>query len=106
MAESLFCSFTPKLRGKRVAGHINKVLFDTLFSMGHSEVKITTESDNIGANRQLNSWGFQNQGTFHFYGKEMILYILDLNQSERVQALDWRQPSTLLNFQSKVPDTV
>ena len=23
-AESLFCSFTPKLRGKRVSGHINK----------------------------------------------------------------------------------
>jgi len=27
-AESLFCSFEPDLRGKRISGHINKVLFD------------------------------------------------------------------------------
>ena len=34
-AESLFCSFEPDLRGKRVAGAINKVLFDDLASRGH-----------------------------------------------------------------------
>ncbi|MEC7947625.1 MAG: hypothetical protein VX265_08655, partial [Myxococcota bacterium] len=39
-AESLFCSFEPGLRGKRVAGAINKVLFDDLLSRGHRYVKI------------------------------------------------------------------
>ena len=106
MAESLFCSFTPKLRGRRVAGHINKVLFDTLLEIGHSKVKITTETDNIGANRQLKSWGFDNQGTFHFYGKEMALYVLDLEESERVHASRLASALNTLNFQSSVPDTV
>ena len=41
-AESLFCSFTPRTRGKRISGHINKVLFDTLLSRGDAWVKITT----------------------------------------------------------------
>ena len=80
-AESLFCSFTPKLRGKRVSGHINKVLFDTLLHKGHREVKITTETDNEGANRQLKSWGFEHRGTFHFMEK-MVLYVLDLPQCD------------------------
>ncbi len=83
-AESLFCSFTPKLRGKRVSGHINKVLFDDLAARGHSHVKITTEIDNEGANRQLTSWGFEERGHFTFYGKDMVLYALDLGASERV----------------------
>ena len=89
-AESLFCSFTPKLRGKRVSGHINKVLFDTLCAEGFQAVKITTEVDNIGANRQLQSWGFQVVGQFQFYGKEMIGYQLIFDQSDRVEAKDWR----------------
>ena len=100
LAESLFCSFTPKLRGKRISGHINKVFFDTLAYMGHNEVKITTEVDNVGANRQLQSWGFENQSEFRFYNKDMVLYILNLELSDRVQPLDWRHPSTLANFQS------
>ena len=83
-AESLFCSFTPKLRGKRVSGHINKVLFDDLAARGHSHVKITTEIDNEGANRQLKSWGFEDRGRFRFYGKDMVTYVLDLAASERV----------------------
>lgn len=99
-AESLFCSFTPKLRGKRISGHINKVLFDTLYHLGHRQVKITTETDNVGANRQLTSWGFENQSTFHFYDKEMVLYVLNFETSDRVQAQDWRHPATLTNFQS------
>lgn len=99
-AESLFCSFTPKLRGKRISGHINKVLFDTLHYLGHNQVKITTETDNLGANRQLTSWGFENQSTFHFYDKEMVLYVLNFETSDRVQAQDWRHPATLANFQS------
>ena len=61
-AESMFCSFTPQTRGKRISGHINKVLFETLLARGHQYIKITTETDNVGANRQLKSWGFQNQG--------------------------------------------
>ena len=105
-SESLFCSFTPKLRGKRVSGHINKVLFDTLLTKGHQEVKITTETDNEGANRQLKSWGFENRGTFQFYGKEMVLYVLDLPSCERVTPLDWTAPQALANFQSTLPDTV
>ena len=105
-AESLFCSFTPKLRGKRVSGHINKVLFDTLLHKGHREVKITTETDNEGANRQLKSWGFEHRGTFQFYGKEMVLYVLDLPKCERLLPFDWTTPQAVANFQSTLPDTV
>jgi hypothetical protein len=88
-AESMFCSFTPKTRGKRISGHINKVLFETLLARGHQYIKITTENDNIGANRQLKSWGFIAQGTFRFYGKEMICYTLDLTRSSRLTSKDW-----------------
>jgi len=88
-AESLFCSFTPKLRGKRISGHINKVLFDTLYAKGHSQVKITTETDNEGANRQLQRWGFVSQGIFTFYGKEMVTYVLDFPSSDRVESRLW-----------------
>jgi len=84
--ESLFCSFTPALRGKRISGHINKVLFDDLLARGHQFVKITTEVDNDGANRQLKSWGFKALEPFSFYGKEMVCYTLDLEASERVEA--------------------
>lgn len=90
--ESLFCSFVPDLRGKRVSGHINKVLFDELRARGHDRVKITTEVDNEGANRQLQSWGFESRGTFRFYGKEMVTYVLDLVASPRVEATS-RHPS-------------
>lgn len=84
-AESLFCSFAPELRGKRVSGHINKVLFDDLLARGHSQVKITTEVDNEGANRQLRSWGFEPKGEFNFYGKKMVRYVLNLGDHPRVQ---------------------
>ncbi len=86
-AESMFCSFEPDLRGKRVSGHINKVLFDELLARGQRRVKITTESDNEGAVRQLTSWGFEEVGRFRFYGKEMIVYVLDLETCERVEAV-------------------
>lgn len=89
LAESLFCSFTPKLRGKKVAGHINKVLFDQLFLEGHQQIKITTETDNVGANRQLKSWGFQSKGTFQFYAKEMVTYVLHFGESDRVEKKTW-----------------
>ncbi len=85
-AESLFCSFQPRLRGKRISGHINKVLFDELLARGFERVKITTEIDNIGANRQLTSWGFADRGRFRFYGKDMVTYVLDLVASDRVEA--------------------
>ena len=99
-AESLFCSFTPKLRGKRVSGHINKVLFDTLLHRRHLEIKVTTETDNRGANRQLQSWGFKDNGNFQFYGKEMVLYVLDMPTCNRLQAFDWTQPQAVTHFQS------
>ena len=83
-AESLFCSFAPELRGKRVSGHINKVLFDDLAARGHTHVKITTEIDNEGANRQLTRWGFVDAKRFRFYGKDMVTYVLDLEASDRV----------------------
>ena len=88
-AESMFCSFTPRTRGKKISGHINKVLFETLLARGHQYVKITTETDNVGANRQLKSWGFENQGYFYFYGKEMVCYTLDLSTSPRLTPKDW-----------------
>jgi RimJ/RimL family protein N-acetyltransferase len=91
-AESLFCSFVPDLRGKRVSGHINKVLFDELLSRGESRVKITTEVSNEGANRQLRSWGFEDKGRFRFYGKDMVTYVLDLAASPRVEAVS-RHPA-------------
>jgi hypothetical protein len=91
-AESLFCSFVPDLRGKRVSGHINKVLFDELRARGRTHVKITTEADNEGANRQLASWGFVQRSTFRFYGKDMVTYVLDLVACPRVEALS-RHPT-------------
>lgn len=91
-AESLFCSFVPDLRGKRVSGHINKVLFDELYARGSTHVKITTEADNEGANRQLASWGFVQRGTFRFYSKDMVTYVLDLAACPRVEALS-RHPT-------------
>ncbi len=90
-AESLFCAFSPDLRGRRVSGHINKVLFDELASRGHERVKITTELDNLGANRQLRAWGFEDVGHFRFYGKEMVTYVLDLRHSPRVEPIRWSE---------------
>jgi RimJ/RimL family protein N-acetyltransferase len=90
--ESLFCSFEPELRGKRVSGHINKVLFDELAARGHQRVKITTEVDNEGANRQLQSWGFRDAHRFRFYGKDMVTYVLDLAGHPRVEAVS-RHPA-------------
>jgi hypothetical protein len=89
VAESFFCSFETDLRGRRVAGHINKVLFDLLAHRGHSRVKVTTEVDNEGANRQLRSWGFEDSGTFDFYDKRMVVYVLDLAGSPRVNPHVW-----------------
>lgn len=86
-AESLFCSFEPDLRGKRISGHINKVLFDELRARGHAHVKISTDKDNEGAVRQLLSWGFEQVSTFEFYGKPMRLFVLDLLQSPRVEPI-------------------
>ncbi len=83
-AESMFCSFEPGLRGKKIAGLINKVLFDELAARGHTHVKITTEEDNAGAVRQLTSWGFERAGRFRFYGKPMLVWHLDLVRCERV----------------------
>jgi hypothetical protein len=83
--ESLFCSFEPDLRGKRVSGHINKVLFDELLARGHERVKITTEVSNEGANRQLLSWGFRDAHRFRFYGKDMVTYVLELRGHPRVE---------------------
>lgn len=91
-AESLFCSFVPNLRGKRVSGHINKVLFDELLARGALAVKVSTEVDNEAANRQLLSWGFKEAHRFRFYGKDMLTYVLDLQNSPRVQAVS-RHPA-------------
>ena len=88
-AESLFCSFRSDLRGTRVSGHINKVLFDELAWRGHARVKITTEVDNAGAVRQLTAWGFEDRGEFGFYGKRMRTYVLDLLGSPRVHPAEF-----------------
>ncbi|MCD4749040.1 MAG: hypothetical protein K8R59_06680 [Thermoanaerobaculales bacterium] len=84
VAESMFCSFEPELRGKRISGLINKLLFDELTRRGAHFVKITTDSDNAGAARQLTSWGFERAGEFRFYGKAMVTWVLDLDVCERV----------------------
>jgi hypothetical protein len=84
--ESLFCSFEPALRGKRVSGHINKVLFDELAARGHTAVKVTTEVSNADANRQLQSWGFVDAQRFRFYGKDMVTYVLSFAGHPRIQA--------------------
>ena len=86
--ESLFCSFVPDLRGKRVSGHVN----NELRARGHSHVKVTTEVDNEGANRQLRSWGFEERARFRFYGKDMVGYVLDLVACPRVEAVS-RHPA-------------
>ena len=86
-AESMFCSFEPELRGRRVAGLINKVLFDELAALGHRYLKITTEIDNLGAVRQLTSWGFERLDEFDFYGKRMLVWRLDLQESDRVEPI-------------------
>jgi hypothetical protein len=85
LAESMFCSFEPELRGKRVSGLINKVLFDELLALGHEYVQITTDDDNALAARQLMSWGFEKLGSFRFYQKEMRAWRLNLRSSERVE---------------------
>ncbi len=87
-AESMFCSFEPNLRGQRISGLINKVLFDELAALGHRYVKITTDADNPLAARQLTSWGFEECGTFRFYGKEMLAWRLNLLDSPRVEPTD------------------
>ena len=92
LGESLFCSFEPELRGKRIAGHINKVLFDELLSRRHEHVKITTEADNQAAIRQLQSWAFEESGRFQFYGKEMVRFVLHLEESDRVEPVS-RHPA-------------
>lgn len=87
LPESLFCSFAPELRGKRIAGHANKALFDDLLSRGYDHVKITTDTSNSAAARQLHSWGFDEVGEFKFYGKPMQAWLLDLKTSPRVEPI-------------------
>ncbi len=91
-AESMFCSFEPDLRGRRISGLINKVLFDALAAAGHRHVKITTDADNRGAARQLRSWGFDEVGRFSFYGRPMRAWRLDLLRCERVDHPDRARP--------------
>jgi hypothetical protein len=92
-AESLFCSFEAELRGRRVSGHINKVLFDELAARGHRRVKITIDADNQAARRQLLSWGFAERGRFSFYDKPMVTFVLDLAASPRVQPVRFPRSS-------------
>jgi hypothetical protein len=86
-AESMFCSFEKELRGKKISGLINKILFDELAARGHHHVKITSEANNEGAFRQLSTWGFEQIGAFRFYGKQMIAWRLDLINSPRVEPI-------------------
>ncbi len=84
-AESFFCSFEPELRGTRISGHLNRLFFQHLLRAGHRFVKITTEVDNPGSNRQLRSWGFQERGRFRFYDKQMVVYVLELPGHPRLE---------------------
>ena len=84
-----------------IATDLDIVFYDEI-----NEVKVTTETDNEGANRQLKSWGFEQRGTFQFYGKEMVLYVLNLPTCERLSPFDWTALQAVANFQSTLPDTV
>ncbi len=86
--ESMFCAFEKRFRGKRISGLINQVLFNELANRGHKSIKITTEIDNKGAIRQLESWGFERVGTFKFYGKTHMAWKLDFSTSGRVNRDD------------------
>ena len=86
-AESLFCTVVPALRGQRVAGLLNEALFEELLARGHGFVKITTETSNTAARRQLGSWGFEERGTFSFYGKGMLVCTLALRDHPRLKAV-------------------
>ncbi|MCR5662367.1 MAG: hypothetical protein K6G50_09605 [bacterium] len=83
-AESIFCAFKPELRGKRISGYVNKVLFDRFFELGFDYVKVTTEITNPGSNRQLLSWGFDEVSNFKFYNKDMRIYVLKLINHPRI----------------------
>ena len=85
VAESMFCSFEPELRGQRISGLINQLLFEEVAARGHRYLKITTEAANEGAVRQLTSWGFEQVGRFRFYGTEMVTWRLDLEECARLQ---------------------
>ncbi len=87
-AESFFCSFEEELRGTRISGQLNRLFFERLLNLGHRRVKITTEADNPGSNRQLLSWGFQERGRFRFYGKPMVVYVLELPGHPRLTRAD------------------
>ena len=84
-AESLFCSFKPRLRGTRTAGHINKVLFQHFLRAGCRYIKITTETDNEASLRQLSHWGFTIEEEFSFYGKNMYALVMDLSANPRLR---------------------
>lgn len=84
-AESLFCAVEPELRGHKIAGLLNLVLFEELLSRGYPAVKVTTEQANAAARRQLQSWGFAERGTFRFYGKDMVVTTLPLGGHPRLQ---------------------
>ncbi|MGM9999328.1 MAG: hypothetical protein ACI38Q_08090 [Candidatus Bruticola sp.] len=84
-AESLFCSFRPQLRGTRISGHINKVLFQHFRQAGCQSIKITTETSNEASLRQLSHWGFEIKDKFNFYGKDMYTLIMDLQHNPRLQ---------------------
>ncbi|MBL8619328.1 MAG: GNAT family N-acetyltransferase [Deltaproteobacteria bacterium] len=85
-AESLFCTVEPELRGQKVAGLLNLVLFEELLSRGYPAIKVTTELANTAARRQLRSWGFAERGQFSFYGKEMVVTTLPLAGHPRLRA--------------------
>ncbi|MCB9489744.1 MAG: hypothetical protein H6684_13510 [Deltaproteobacteria bacterium] len=84
-AESFFCYIQEEWRGTRISGLMNKFLFDELLFRGFQRVKITTEADNDGALRQLDSWGFEPVGEFEFYAKKMTTHLLELHICSRVQ---------------------
>ncbi|MGM9992680.1 MAG: hypothetical protein ACI376_07570 [Candidatus Bruticola sp.] len=83
-AESLFCSFRPQLRGTRISGHINKVLFQHFLREGCRYIKITTETSNQASLRQLSHWGFEIKEQFNFYGKDMYVLTMDLQNNPRL----------------------
>ena len=87
-AESMFCSFT-QTRGKKSQDTSIKFSLKRFWPEDINTSRSQPETDNVGANRQLKSWGFQSQGTFHFMEKKWFATRLICVALPRLTSKDW-----------------
>jgi ribosomal protein S18 acetylase RimI-like enzyme len=72
--ESLFCAVRPELRRQGIAAGLHEALERMLRAQGIDRLVVTTEATNPDAHEHLKALGFQEDGRFRFYGKEMLRY--------------------------------